>query len=96
MKQENKNRSVYDLSHFSMNVGQIGALQTLSTIPVVAGDTLDINLQGVFRLSPLRRNLYLDCMVDLFAFYVPHRHIYGDDWVDFVRQGTDETVTFGS
>ncbi len=89
-------RNVYDLSHFSFQVGDIGRLQTLAVIPVVAGDSLSIDLQGVFRLSPLRRNLTVDCMVDLFAFYVPFRHVYGSDWVDFIKQGVDEAVTFST
>jgi len=91
-----QNRNPYDLSHFSMNVGAIGHLQTLACVPVVAGDSMQLNLEAVFRLSPLRRPLYLDATVDLFAFYVPHRHVYGSDWLDFIKQGVDETVTFGS
>jgi hypothetical protein len=79
-----------------MNVGAIGCLQTLACIPVVAGDSIEVDLQGVFRLSPLRRNLYLDAKVDLFAFYVPHRHVYGDDWLTFIKSGIDEATTFGT
>ena len=84
----------YDLGHFSFQVGQIGSLQTLSTIPVIAGDSMALDLTGVFRLSPLRRNLTVDAKVDIFAFYIPYRHIYGDDWIDFIKQGVDETVIF--
>jgi len=87
-------RNAYDLTHFSFQCGKIGRLQTITTIPVSAGDSLSIDLQGVFRLSPLRRNLTVDCIVDLFAFYVPYRHVYGSDWVDFIKQGIDETITF--
>ncbi|AJK28267.1 putative major capsid protein [Eel River basin pequenovirus] len=89
-------RCMYDLSHFSFMTGRIGQLQTLTCIPVVSGDSFSVNFQGVFRLSPLRRNMVIDCMVDLFAFYVPYRHVYGDDWENFMLQGTDETVTFGT
>ncbi len=87
-------RELIDLSHYSFQCGEIGRLQTQAVIPVVAGDSFSVNLEGVFRLSPLRRNLTLDCMVDCFALYVPHRHIYGSDWTDFILQGIDETVTF--
>jgi len=87
-------RNVYDLSHFSFQCGEIGRLQTLTTIPVTAGDSLSIDLEGVFRLSPLRRNLTVDCIVDIFCFYVPYRHVYGDDWINFIKQGTDEAITF--
>lgn len=86
----------YDLSHWSMKVGAIGSLQTLSVVPVVAGDSFALDAACVFRLSPLRRNLYLDCVVDLFAFYIPYRHIYGDDWISFMKSGYDEAVTLGT
>lgn len=87
-------RFQYDLSHYSMMVGDMGRLQTQSVIPIVAGDSISVNFEGVFRLSPLRRNIILDSMVDMFAFYVPHRHAYGDLWNEFIKQGVDETVTF--
>lgn len=89
-----RQRFTYDLSHYSFQVGRLGSLMTLSTIPVIAGDSMAFDLNGVFRLSPLRRNLTVDCRVDLFAFYVPYRHVYGDDWINFLKQGIDETVTF--
>lgn len=87
-------RNVYDLSHYSFMVGRMGRLQTLTRLPIIAGDSFELDVQGVFRMSPLRRNLTVDAHVDLFAFFVPHRHIYGDDWINFMKQGTDETVTF--
>lgn len=86
----------YDLSHFSFMCGNMGRLQTLSVIPVVAGDSFAVSVDGIFRLSPLRRNLTVDALVDVFAFYVPHRHVYGDDWIDFIKQGIDESITFAT
>ena len=85
-------RCFYDLSHFSFLTGRLGRLQTLSVIPVVAGDSFEMMMEGVFRLSPLRRQLVMDCRVDLMAFYIPHRHIYGDVWIDFIKQGVDGNV----
>ena len=87
-------RDVYDLSHFSFMSGKMGRLMTLALIPVVAGDSIGIDFRGIFRLSPLRRNLVVDAHCDLYVFYVPHRHVYGDDWVDFIKQGVDEAITF--
>jgi len=89
-------REQYDLKHWSMTIGAIGSLMTISTIPVVAGDSMQVNLSSVFRTSPLRRNLFLDMVVDLFAFYIPHRHIYGSNWVNFINAGIDESVTLGT
>lgn len=95
MPDNGASRQVYDLSHYSMMVGAIGGLQTLTTIPVVPGDSFDLDFSAVFRLSPLRRNMYLDARVDLFAFFVPHRHVY-TNWVDFIKDGYDEGVTLGT
>ncbi len=83
-----------DLSHYSFDRGAIGSLMTMATIPVVAGDSMSVDLEGVFRLSPLRRNLIVDAHVDLFAFFVPHRHVYGEDWIDFIKEGKNEIITF--
>lgn len=83
-----------DLSHFGFNCGDIGSLQTLSCIPIMANDGVSFNLEGVFRLSPLRRNIVVDCAIDMFAFFVPHRHIYGQSWIDFIKDGVNETETF--
>lgn len=85
-------RTLYDLSHFSFSAGKIGRLQTLSVVPIVAGDSIGLDLNGLFRLSSLRRNLTLDAVVDLFTFFVPHRHIYSN-WVDFIKEGLDEDET---
>lgn len=87
-------RTSVDLSHFSFNMGEIGHLQTLASIPVMAGDSISVELEGVWRLSALRRNLVVDCQVDMFAFFVPHRHIYGEDWIQFIKDGNNETITF--
>jgi len=87
-------RSPVDLSHFCFQKGQIGNLQTLAAIPVYAGDSVSVNIEGIWRLSPLRRNLIVDAHVDMFAFYVPHRHIYGEDWIQFIKDGKSSTFQF--
>lgn len=88
-------RIPYDLGGFIHSGGSIGRLMTLDRIPVLPGDTHAISLAGGIRLSPLRRNLVLDARVDLFAFYVPHRHVYAN-WVDFCLKGYDENETLAS
>ena len=84
----------YDLEHFVMSAGKIGGLMTLATYPVVAGDRFSLRGAGVFRMSPLRRNLTLDAKIDIIGFNIPYRHIYGDSWIDFIKQGVDEQITF--
>lgn len=99
-------RNHFDLSHYSVNCGKMGMLQTLSVIPVLAGDSIEIRMNSINRLSPLRRSLSVDAQVDTFAFYVPHRHVYteangiadpntdsSDTWTNLVQQGVDSTVT---
>src|SRR5438094_6528278 len=43
-----------------------------------AGDSFEMDAVGALRLSPLRRGLAIDSTVDIFTFYVPHRHVYGE------------------
>lgn len=80
-------RSPHDLSHLVFSCGKIGRLMTLSTIPVLPGDSFEQDLVGSLRLSPLRRGLAVDSMVDIFTFYIPHRHVYGEDWIDLMKDG---------
>ena len=84
----------YDLSHFSLICGKVGRLGGVTVVPVVAGDSFEAQITSVVNMSPLRRQLTLDARFDIFGFFVPHRHIYGDDWNTFIEEGYDETVTF--
>src|SRR5437899_1827736 len=116
-------RMPHDLSHLGFLAGQIGRLITISTTPVIAGDSLvmdavgDLRLSqlrrvhiithlttpviagdsfemdavGALRLSPLRRGLAIDSTVDIFTFYVPHRHVYGEQWIKFMKDGVNAT-----
>src|SRR5437773_1464807 len=53
----------------------------LLTYLVIAGDSFEMDAVGALRLSPLRRGLAIDSTVDIFTFYVPHRHVYGEQWI---------------
>src|SRR5205823_10417695 len=77
-------RMPHDLSHLGFLAGQIGRLITISTTPVIAGDSFEMDAVGALRLSPLRRGLAIDSTVDIFTFYVPHRHVYGEQWIKFI------------
>src|SRR5258708_1236992 len=63
-------RMPHDLSHLGFLAGQIGRLITISTTPVIAGDSFEMDAVGALRLSPLRRGLAIDSTVDIFTFYV--------------------------
>src|SRR2546427_12718735 len=78
-------RMPHDLSHLGFLAGQIGRLITISTTPVIAADSFEMDAGGTLRLSPLRRGLAIDSTVDIFTFYVPHRHVYGEQWFKFIK-----------
>src|SRR5262245_30361187 len=84
-------RMPHDLSHLGFLAGQIGRLITISTTPVIAGDSFEMDAVGALRLSPLRRGLAIDSTVDIFTFYVSHRHVYGEQWIKFMMDGVNAT-----
>src|SRR5258708_34875529 len=81
----------HGLSQLGFLAGQIGRLITISTTPVIAGDSFELGAVGALRLSPLRRGLAIDSTVDFFTFYVPHRHVYGEQWLKFFKDGVNAT-----
>src|SRR4051812_10909654 len=84
-------RLPHDLSHLAFLDRQIGRLITISTTPVIAGDSFQMHAVGALRLSPLRRGLAIDSTVDIFTFYVLHRHVYGEQWFKFMLYGVNAT-----
>src|SRR5690625_4718412 len=82
-------RMPHDLSHLGFLAGQIGRLITISTTPVIAGDSFEMDAVGALRLSPLRRGRAIDSAVDIFTVFVPHRHVYGESWVMFLTDGVN-------
>src|SRR2546430_704811 len=84
-------RMPHDLSHLGFLAGQIGRLITISTTPVIAGDSFEMDAVGALRLSPLRRGLGIDSTVDIFTFYLTNRHVYGEQWIKFMKDGVNAT-----
>src|SRR5437899_12398292 len=78
-------RMPHDLSHLGFLAGQICRLITISTTPVIAGDSFEMDAVGALRLSPLRGGLAIDSTVEIFTFYVPHRDVYGNQWIKFMK-----------
>src|SRR5690625_7987902 len=78
-------RMPHDLSHLGFLAGQIGRLITISTTPVIAGDSFEMDAVGALRLSPLRRRLAIASTVAIFTFYLPHRHAYGKPSITSMR-----------
>src|SRR5260370_37665037 len=84
-------RMPHALSHLGFLAGQFGSLITISTTPVIAGASFEMVAVGALRLSPLRRGLAIDSTVAIFTFYVPHRHVYGEQWITFMTDGVNAT-----
>src|SRR5437870_13736493 len=84
-------RMPHDLSHLGFLAGQIGRLITISTTQVIAGDYFVMDVVGALRLSPLLRGLAIDSTVDIFTFYVLHRHVYGVLCIMFMQDGVHVT-----
>src|SRR5947207_13285593 len=78
-------------AHLGILAVQICRLITISTTPVIAGDSSHMHAVGALRLSPFRRGLAIDSTVDIFTFYVPHRHVYGEQWIKFMKDGVNAT-----
>src|SRR5262245_65123791 len=80
-----------DLSHPCFLSCQICRLITISTAPVIGGASFELDAVCALRLSSLRRGLAIDSSVDIFTFYVPHRHVYGEQWIKFMKDGVNAT-----
>ena len=89
-------RCEYPLGNLSFQTGDVGRLMTLNVLPVVAGDSITYGMKAVFRLAPFRRPLIVDPRIDVVHCFVPHRHVYGDTWINFIKEGVNETVSFPS
>src|SRR5258707_13759149 len=81
----------HDLSHLGFLAGHIGRLITISTTPAIAGDSFEMDAVGALRLSPLRPGLAIDSTADIFAFYVPHRHVHAEQWLKLITDGVNPT-----
>src|SRR5436305_13022686 len=84
-------RMPHDLSHLGFLASQIGRLITISTTPVIAGDSFEMDAVGALRLSLLRRGLAIYCTVDIFIYYVSHRQSYGVRWIKFIKISVNAT-----
>src|SRR5947209_3686324 len=84
-------RMPHDLSHLGFLAGQIGRLINILTSPVIAWGFLEMDGVCALRRSEERRGLAIDSTVDIFTFYVPHRHVYGEQWIKFMKDGVNAT-----
>src|SRR5258708_33820937 len=78
-------RMPHDLSHLGFLAGQIGRLITISTIPVIAGDSFEMDAVDALRIHPFRGGFAIDSTVDIFPFYLPHPQVYGNELIKFMN-----------
>src|SRR5260370_37347901 len=81
--------SLIALLFFFFNDTATTEIYTLSLHDVLP--IFEMDAVGALRLSPLRRGLAIDSTVDIFTFYVPHRHVYGEQWIKFMKDGVNAT-----
>src|SRR5258706_373214 len=74
-------RMTHDPSHLCCLAGQIGSLITISSTPVIAGVSFDMDAVRALRLSPLRRGLAIYSIVYIFTFYVPYHLFFFNKWI---------------
>src|SRR2546430_16255974 len=84
-------RMPHDRSHLGFLAGQIGRLIPISTTPVIAVDSFEMDAVAPLRLSPLRRGLAIDSTVDIFPFYVPPPHVYPEQCITFLKDPVNGT-----
>src|SRR5205807_830205 len=84
-------RIPHDLSHLGFLSGQIGRLITILPTPVIAVDSFEMDAVRALRRSQFRRGLAIDSTSQIFTFYVPHRHVYGKQWIKFMKDGVNAT-----
>src|SRR5260364_451672 len=84
-------RMPHALSPLGFLPGQIGRLITISPTTVIACDSFEMDAVGALRLYPLRRGLAIDSTRYIFTFYVPYRHVYGEQWIMLMNDCVNAT-----
>jgi len=86
-------RNQYNLSHIAHLAGHIGRVQTISVIPVTAGDSIQARIDGIVRLAATRKEIVSECQIDICAFYVKHRHVLGNqEWIDAMSMSPQQPL----
>lgn len=80
-------RMPIDMTHYNINCGKIGRAQTILRMNVIAGDSIEGEINAFIRVNTLRRPMIIDNRLDLHMFYVPHRYVYGEKWKKFILAG---------
>src|SRR5205807_871303 len=71
--------------------GQIGRLITISTTPVIPGNSFRMDAVGVLRLFLFLLGLALASTLNIFTFFVLNGHVYGEQWIKFIKDDVNAT-----
>jgi len=85
-------REQFNLTHIINTAGHIGRLQTLANIPILPGDSIEIDFDSIIRLAPPSMDIITECQVDVCGFFSPLRHHYPDQYLQWVAAGPDATA----
>src|SRR5690242_12047236 len=85
--QSGAERMPHDLSPLGFPAGQIGRLITISTTPVIAGASFELDAVGALRLSRFGGGLAGAAPGDVCSVYVSHRPDSGRPCACFLRPG---------
>src|SRR5947209_16330500 len=82
-------RMPHDLSHLGFLAGQIGRLITISTTPVIAGDSFEMDAVGALRLSRSEERFSRNAETDLVCRLLLEKKNREDGGIarDIPRQG---------
>src|SRR2546427_427231 len=95
-------RMPHDLSPLGFLAGQIGRLINISTTPVIAGDSFEMDAVGALRLSPLRRGLAIDSFFFLMirrpprSTLFPYTTLFRSRWAGLGAAGQGITAKAGA
>src|SRR5436309_2512472 len=64
-------------------------LDLVASLPLIKERILVIIL--LLHFLSLMLGSAIDSTVDIFTFYVPHRHVYGEQWIKFMKDGVNAT-----
>src|SRR5437762_13831214 len=78
-------RMPHDLSHLGFLAGQIGRLITISTTPVIAGDSFEMDAVGALLFLPCRLGFALVSILSILPFKVLLFAFFVDQCIKFIK-----------
>lgn len=71
------NRSAFDKSHKNFLTGKVGTLVPVLVDEVIPDSTIDLRAAAIAKMPPLATETYMNVRMNMEAFFVPYRILYG-------------------